>query len=882
MKGRLSKKFFIFLFGLFLVGGIFFVAPAARATVSSMLGDVIGSLIGLLISALGLILVLVMKVLVIVAQYSNFIHAPAVVSGWVIVRDVCNMFFVLILLVIAFGTILKLENYSYKKYLPKLILMAILINFSRTICGLLIDFAQVVMLTFVNAFKDVAGGNLVEMLGIKEIVTLARKSDTVNFWTIVGAYVLGLIYMIVALVVIITMVAVLAMRIVMIWIYVVLSPLAYLLGAFPGGQSYASQWWKRFTNNLIVGPVLAFFIWLSFVSLQTPATTDSFFQGTSSTATSPLTAADMTAANFDPNVASGASEASSPGVLIKFIISIGMLIAGLKISQEIGGEAGGLAGKGMGKLMAFGAGFGTGALAFGKKWGKKIGRGDFYVARKFTKAVGVDLRPMKVAEAVKSSFAKSRMKDEQRIQTRGQEHFLRGGLRSVFAGVGAGTDWADNYVDGFMGAKGIWRAGKQSFVYPRRRRELKEQIDRKNEDIEALEGEKAGSISQSELARQRADLAAGRKKEAESGAAADALEQEINSGKFNKGSNEYKEAKSALAEARAGQEGLKKENDAKEEDLKIKTVVDDSEYKELQDEINARKNEKSVLKERLVKAAPPQALESRGEYRKMINESTANYKDMTNADELIMNYDSAAQRGDKFGQIAILEKLSHDANLNEILNEKGYGANAVGLYKFLHNLENDFGKKRGLTGFKENEILRIQNDLGESEERVGHWEMSKMAAMNDKGEFVSSVRPKTDAQTGEFVRNKEGQIEFDDCDHVIAAASEVTKMDPQKILNSLNRLAVGGENGHGQFELANLGRVLIKILDRANTFKAQGSRMQNNLARNLSSPEIMKELMEVLQISPDSAKVINERGGESPVEVLQRLLEIKKAGGRTA
>ncbi|HNX58381.1 MAG TPA: hypothetical protein PKK43_04740, partial [Spirochaetota bacterium] len=198
--------------------------------------QILGGIFSLLISALGLILILVIKGLMLIASYQNFIGSPAVVQGWVIVRDVCNMFFVVVLLIIAFGTILHLENYSYKKWLPKLILMAVLINFSKTICGLLIDVAQVVMLSFVNAFKDVGAANLLDILGISDIVTFAKNTDTkMEFWTVIGAYILGLLYVVISIVVIAAMTAMLAVRLVMIWIYVVLSPLAYLLSAFPGG-----------------------------------------------------------------------------------------------------------------------------------------------------------------------------------------------------------------------------------------------------------------------------------------------------------------------------------------------------------------------------------------------------------------------------------------------------------------------------------------------------------------------------------------------------------------------------------------------------------------------------------------------------------------------
>lgn len=355
MKINNQKKKFLSLLGVFLIVGIFVIVPEAKA---SWAADVVGGILEIIISALGLILVLAMEVLISVAQYSNFINAPAVENGWVIIRDMCNMFFVLILLIIAFATILKLENYSYKKWLPKLILMAILINFSKTICGLLIDVAQVVMLTFVNAFKGMAAGNLVQNLGIKEIVTLASNGGDVGFWAIVGAYFLGLIYVIISLVVILTMVAMLAMRIVMIWIYVVLSPLAYLMASFPGGQKYSGQWWSEFTKNLIVGPVLAFFIWLSFAALQDGAVIKDFpVQGTSDIE---ARAAQGGIVNSG-DISSETTEAAKPEVVLRFVIAIGMLIGGLKIAQEIGGAAGGMAGKGIQKLQK-GAALGVGAV----------------------------------------------------------------------------------------------------------------------------------------------------------------------------------------------------------------------------------------------------------------------------------------------------------------------------------------------------------------------------------------------------------------------------------------------------------------------------------------------------------------------------------------
>ncbi|MDP2944541.1 MAG: hypothetical protein Q8N57_03185, partial [bacterium] len=358
-----NKKTLTIILPLIAVIGIFLFGHSALAAWDWVISIVAGFL-GVFIWMLGVILVIVIKGLILIASYQNFIGSPAVTLGWVIVRDICNMFFVVVLLIIAFGTILHLEEYSYKKWLPKLILMAVLINFSKTICGLMIDAAQIVMLTFVNAFKDVGGANLTDILGLTDIVTLAKtEGEGATLWTVVGAYGLGFIYLLVAIVTIVTMMMMLVMRLVMIWLYVVLSPLAYLLSAFPGGQKYASQWWSEFTKNLIVGPVLAFFIWLSFAALQTYSQSnfDNEVTKTNESAKADISnLGDMTATGAD---AVAASKASTPGFLIQYVIAIGMLLGGLKISQEIGGAAGNMAGKGMaaiqkgqGWAMAGGAG----------------------------------------------------------------------------------------------------------------------------------------------------------------------------------------------------------------------------------------------------------------------------------------------------------------------------------------------------------------------------------------------------------------------------------------------------------------------------------------------------------------------------------------------
>jgi hypothetical protein len=360
------KKKFIPLLSLLLVA-VLFIFPKFVLADSGAVATVVGWILSPIIALFGKLVVLLLDILVSIAQYNGFIGSTAVSYGWVVVRDLCNMFFVLILLIIAFASILRIDSYNLKTWLPKLIIMAVLINFSKMICGVLIDFTQIVMLTFINAVKDIAGGNLTEMLGINKILTASPDGEggEITKSSIVGSLILALIMVIIATVVILSMLVMLAMRIIMIWIYVVLSPLAYLLASFPQGTQYSQRWWSDFSKNLIIGPVVAFFLWLSFASLGS-------VEGSAQIKSQMMSNTNVEGQDLggDANesaVAATMTQAGSKENMIVFIISIGMLLGGLMIANEIGGIAGKAMGKAVGKMQSIG----TGAL---KMTGKGLKR----------------------------------------------------------------------------------------------------------------------------------------------------------------------------------------------------------------------------------------------------------------------------------------------------------------------------------------------------------------------------------------------------------------------------------------------------------------------------------------------------------------------------
>jgi hypothetical protein len=312
-------------------------------------------------SFIGQLLIILVGVLIYIAQYNGFVDSAAVTNGWTIVRDIANMFFIISLLLIAFGTMLGLgSNYDYKNALPRFVMMAILVNFSRTICGLIIDFSQIVMLTFVNGFKEAAGGNFINAFSISQLMQMdGGGGDINNFnWSILMSFFLALVFVGIASFVIIVMITVLVVRIVYLWLLIVLSPLAFLSSTVPVSKAkgFYSEWWDKFNNQVLVGPFLAFFLWLSLVSVAGGGIAeDGFPQGDESSESANISS-------------SGGFQNIGVDGIQQFIIAIGLMLGGLSMAQQMSGTA-----VSMGKTIAKGAG--RMAMRSGKFAGRMAGRG---------------------------------------------------------------------------------------------------------------------------------------------------------------------------------------------------------------------------------------------------------------------------------------------------------------------------------------------------------------------------------------------------------------------------------------------------------------------------------------------------------------------------
>lgn len=194
-----------------------------------------------------------------VMAYQNF-FSTGVNAGWEITRNFANLFFALILLIIAIATILQigaLDNYTAKRMLPQFIFVALFINFSKAIIGLLIDISQIIMVSLYNTF----GSKMTDIIGnASRIAETGAESNTeniiINIFSIAVIAILAFVLLWTSLI--------LAIRIVKLWFIIMLSPLAFMSSLIPGLKSINSEWTKNLQEALITGPTLMFLLYLAF------------------------------------------------------------------------------------------------------------------------------------------------------------------------------------------------------------------------------------------------------------------------------------------------------------------------------------------------------------------------------------------------------------------------------------------------------------------------------------------------------------------------------------------------------------------------------------------------------------------------------------------
>ena len=272
------KKIFLILFAI-----IVFAVPTAA---DALLGDLVdfssGAIlkiilipINLLVDLFGLVVIGVAASLVnYVFQFQNFIKVPVVQIGWTLSRDLANMAFIMVMLVMAFGTVLRLESYGWKKMLPRLVAVAILINFSLVICGVFIDFGNSIGKFFISGGRQGTvlttgvGDFIMTAVAAGQVAQLRNNVGSFGEATasLIMASVVQLIFYLVLAFMLLALAFIMIFRMINLWLLLIMAPLAWVASFVPGFSSYFSSWKKKFFDWAMFPAVMGFFIFLGLLA----------------------------------------------------------------------------------------------------------------------------------------------------------------------------------------------------------------------------------------------------------------------------------------------------------------------------------------------------------------------------------------------------------------------------------------------------------------------------------------------------------------------------------------------------------------------------------------------------------------------------------------
>ena len=393
---------------------------------------VVKAVMVLLLTIVGLVITLMSAIIDFLINLSqNMVGSDLVRDGFRVTLGVANLGFVLAIIVIAFATILRIEGYEMKKTLSKLVIAAVLVNFSLGIAGVFIDFTNVFATFFIEKANPGVGGalsgsfefgkemmnalNVQKLIDVKsQVAAQVGTANTLGFqdlaaffadiYTNVLSLFLALAFSVITLIVFAALGVMLVVRYVYLTILLILMPLAWLFWIVPDLSHLWKKWWDKFLQWTFFLPAVTFFLYLAMLSSRGIDTvvTDWTLNEMQNKPTGATVA--IEASVLQKNAAAGLL-----GIFVKLGLFMGALLAGQ--AMGIAGAKGGMdIAKKMGTKFT---GYKKGAL------GDKLGEYSEKLAKKASKVPLLRMGLAPISKPVRQETAKIKGEKAEKIKAQG-------------------------------------------------------------------------------------------------------------------------------------------------------------------------------------------------------------------------------------------------------------------------------------------------------------------------------------------------------------------------------------------------------------------------------------------------------------------------------
>lgn len=272
--------------------------------------------------------------------WPDWVDFEPIKEAWRICRDFANVFFVFILLYIAIQTILQISGFGTKELLIKVLILAMLINFSGVVTRVTIDASNIFALHFYESIKKIEGvsdpnigmggvvARAVKIQGIYDVAQMqgfgltSRGVRTAKNVFLAGF--LGSIFMAVLAFVFFGASVLYILRLVSLIFLFILSPLAFLAMALPYTKKYASKWWSNLLSQALYAPISLFLLYMVLRVMDENVFKTFVTGNTNLDPDSPLA---LATTQYDP---------LTIGSVFYFILLIGLTIGALYVSKIMG------------------------------------------------------------------------------------------------------------------------------------------------------------------------------------------------------------------------------------------------------------------------------------------------------------------------------------------------------------------------------------------------------------------------------------------------------------------------------------------------------------------------------------------------------------------
>jgi|GEM_PF-1544350 len=262
-------------------------------------------------------------------QINSQALGTAIDSIWSLIRDICNLAFIFGFIYVGIYTIIDPEKADTKRFLSRIIIGALLINFSLFFTKIVIDFSNFSSVVIYTAMVEspetsTITGKIVSQLGLTTLYAspgaqiLADIGSGKSIWF----FIMGAIFLLVAAFVFFAASFLLVTRFVALVLIMVASPVLFAATVFPKTKSYADDIWKKLFSYAFFAPV---YLLLTLITIKlmdalgVSSTQDKFVNALTDTS------------------------GTAFSVILNFVVIIFFLVSSLTIAKRMGIEGGEMA-----------------------------------------------------------------------------------------------------------------------------------------------------------------------------------------------------------------------------------------------------------------------------------------------------------------------------------------------------------------------------------------------------------------------------------------------------------------------------------------------------------------------------------------------------------